>query len=154
MTEQKRINDIRYVGNTSISTDDLKGAVELKKGEALDLFRINLARQSIEKLYRDKNYAYAHVSVQPEETQKTGDVVFHIVEGPQVKIRKVDFIGNDSFTAWKLKGEIQTAYYIFIFRPGTFDPQQLDEDVGGLHRFYNDHGFFDAQYWPQAHTLG
>ena len=38
-------------------------------------------------------------------------------------IRKVDFIGNNSITTWKLKDQIKTNYYLFIFRPGTFDPE-------------------------------
>jgi outer membrane protein insertion porin family len=143
--EQRRIEDIRYLGNVEITTDELRKVVELKKGEALDLFRVNLARQAIEKLYRDKNYPSAHVTVPAEELQKTGVVTFHVVEGPEVRIRKVDFIGNNNFSAWKLKDQIQTAYYVFIFRPGTFDPQILDEDVAALHKFYNDKGFFDAR---------
>lgn len=145
LTEQKQIHQIRYVGNHELSEEDLKKVVDLKPGHAIESFGINLAKQAIVKLYRDKNYPFAHVEVSPEDLVKTGDVVFRIVEGPQVRIKKVDFIGNQSFTVWRLKDQIKTGYYVFIFRAGTFDPEQVDDDVVALTRFYQNKGFFDTR---------
>jgi len=145
LTEQKQIHQIRYAGNVALKQEDLEKVVDLKHGQAIESFRINLARQAIVKLYRDKNFPFAHVEVSPEDLVKTGDVVFRIVEGPQVQIKKVDFIGNQSFTVWRLKDQIKTGYYIVIFRAGTFDPEQVDDDVVALERFYQNKGFFDAR---------
>ena len=145
VTEQKQIGDIRFIGNKDISTEDIRKVVDLKKGQAISLFRIDLARQAIEKLYRDKNYPFAHVDVSQEEIRGRGDVVFQIVEGPEIKIRKVDFIGVNNFTVYRLKDQIKTGYYIFIFRNGAFDAEQVDEDVVSLETFYHDKGFFDAR---------
>lgn len=147
VTEQKVIHHINFAGNvpSDVSTDDIKSAVDLREGEAIDRFRITLARQAIEKLYHDKNFPFAHVQVSDDELARTGDLTFTIVQGPQVRIRKIDFIGNDTFSDWKLKDQIKSAYYIFIFRPGTFDPEEVDEDVASLRKFYQDKGFFDAR---------
>jgi outer membrane protein insertion porin family len=144
VTEQKQIKEIRFEGNANIKTHDLEQATELKVGEAIDTFRINLAQQSIEKFYREKNYPYAHVRWSPTELQDTGVLVFHIIEGPLVRIRKVDFIGNNSMGGWTLKNQIKTAYYKFIFDPGRYDPEQVDEDVASLTRYYQDKGFFNV----------
>ncbi len=145
VTEQKQIAEIRYVGNKDISTEDMRKVVDLRKGQAIEMFRITMARQAIEKLYRDKCYPFAHVTVSQDELTSTGDVVFHIVEGPQVRIRKVDFIGVNAFTVWRLKDQIKTGYYIFIFRNGAFDPEQVDQDVISLETYYHNKGFFDAR---------
>jgi outer membrane protein insertion porin family len=145
VTEQKEIREIRYVGNASLTTHELQDVVDLKPEEAIDQFRVNLAQQSIEKLYRDKNYPYTHASWSPSDLEKSGVLVFNIVEGPQVRVRKVDFIGNNSFSAWKLKDQVKTGIYIFIFSPGLYDPQLVDEDVSSLTRFYRDLGFFDVR---------
>lgn len=145
VTEQKQIHAIRYKGNVNIQTQDLEGVVDLRPKEALDRFRINLARTAIEKLYHEKNFPFAHVTVSAEDMAKTGDVVFTVVEGPQVKIRKVDFIGNNSFSDWRLNGQVKTAYWIPIFRAGTYDPEQVEEDVAALQRFYQDRGYFDVR---------
>jgi outer membrane protein insertion porin family len=145
VTEQKQIHEIRYEGNIDIKTHELEQATELHRGEAIDTFRINLGQASIEKLYRDKNYPYAHVRWSSQELQDTGVLVFHIIEGPQVRVRKIDFIGNTSFGSWTLKGQIKSATYIFIFNPGKYDPEQVDEDVQSLIHYYQDKGFFDVK---------
>ena len=52
---------------TAIDTRrDAQDVVDVHVGEAIDRFRIALARQAIEELYRDKNYPFAHVDVDPE----------------------------------------------------------------------------------------
>ena len=145
VTEQKQIREIRYEGNINIKTHDLEEATGLKRGEAIDTFRINLGQSSIEKLYRDKNYPYAHVKWSSTELQDTGVLVFHIIEGPQVRIRKIDFIGNNSFGSWTLKGQIKSGTYIFIFNPGKYDSEEVDEDVQSLIHYYQDKGFFDVK---------
>ncbi len=145
VTEQQQIKEVRYEGNVQLKIKDLEEVADIKKDDAIDQFRINLAQQSIEKLYRDKNYPFVHVLWSAEELQTTGVLTFHITEGPQVRVRKIDFIGNNSFGAWKLKDQIKTGTFIFIFNPGKYDPDQLDEDVLSIAKFYKDKGFFDVR---------
>src|SRR5207247_6948317 len=40
---------------------------------------------------------------------------------------------------------IKTRSWIFILRAGTFDPDQLEDDVAALRRYYLDKGFFDVR---------
>jgi outer membrane protein insertion porin family len=98
VTEQKQIRGVRFNGNVNVSTPDLETAAALRPGESIDPFRINLAKTEIEKLYHDRNYSFAHVSVDLDGLSRTGEVNFTIVEGPMVRIRKIGFIGNDSFS--------------------------------------------------------
>ena len=136
-----------------IKTKELEDATDIKKDEAIDQFRINLAQQSIEKLYRDKNYPFAHVRWSPEELQNSGSLVFHITEGPQVRVRKIDFIGNNSFGTWKLKDQIKTGTYIFIFNPGKYDPEELDEDVTSLSQILQGPRFFRRSSGEEDHAI-
>lgn len=145
VTEQNQITQLSYRGNISIGTEDLQDAVDLKIGQAIDPFRINLARQAIDRLYRERNFPYAHVEVSQEDLSRTGEVVFTIVEGPQVTVRKVAFVGNHSFTADKLKEHIKTQAWFWILRPGTLDLDQVEEDVASLRQFYQGKGFFDVR---------
>ncbi len=143
--EQNQLRAVRFVNNVHISTDDLSQVVDLKEGEAVDSFRISLARQAIVRLYRDRNYPYAHVEIPPQPLAQNGELIFRIVEGPEVDIRKVDFIGNKSFSAGRLKSEIKTGSYFIIFSPGTYDADQIEDDVASLRRFYEQKGFFDVR---------
>lgn len=145
VSEQKQIRAVRFKGNVNVPTPDLITAAGLHAGESIDPFRINLAKTQIEKLYHDRNYSFAHVDIDETALAKTGEVAFQIVEGPFIRVRKVAFIGNQTFSAWRLKDQIKTAYYIPIFRSGEFDAETVDEDAAAIKRYYQDKGFFDVR---------
>jgi outer membrane protein insertion porin family len=145
VSEQKQIRAVRFKGNVNVPTPELITAAGLRAGESIDPFRINLGKTQIEKVYHDKNYSFAHVVIDEAELARTGEVLFQIVEGPFIRVRKVGFIGNTTFSNWRLKDQIKTAYYIPIFRSGQFDPETVDEDVAAIKRYYQDKGFFDAR---------
>src|SRR4051794_22737730 len=87
MIEQREITNILFFGNVRFPVEDLLGAVGIKTGEAIDPFRISLARQAIESLYKSKNYTFAHVTVDNDRLAQKGELVFNIVEGPNVRVR-------------------------------------------------------------------
>jgi outer membrane protein assembly factor BamA len=145
VTEQKQIKMISFRGNKAIDTKTLQDTIDLTPGQAIDRFRIAIARQAIEGLYRDKNYPHAHVDVPPEPLAERGELLFDIREGPEVRVRKVDFKGRHSFTKGRLLDQIKTRSWIWIFRPGTYDPEQIDDDVASLRKYYMEKGFFDVR---------
>jgi outer membrane protein assembly factor BamA len=145
VTEQKQLRDIAFKGNVKIDTDTLSDTIDVQEGEAVDAFRISIARNAIESLYRSRNYPWAHVTIDSDLLARTGQLVFNIVEGPNVRVRKVDFVGNRSFSDDRLRDQVSTKYWIWIFRPGTFDPDSLDDDVAAVRRFYQQKGFFDVR---------
>jgi outer membrane protein insertion porin family len=145
VTEQSQVKGIRYQGNKVIDLETIKGVVDVREGESIDRFRLALAKQAIQNLYKDRNYAFAHVDVDADALAKNGEVVFTITEGPNVRIRKVNFVGAKSFTQSRLKDQVQSKYWIFIFRHGTYDPDTVEDDVAALRKYYEDHGFFDAK---------
>src|SRR4051794_17478108 len=94
VTEQRQIKGISFQGNRKIATPALIGVVELRVGESIDPFRISLARSAIEDLYRSRNYPFARVTIDDAALAEHGEVIFKIVEGPNVRIRNIDFRGN------------------------------------------------------------
>jgi len=56
VTEQKQIKSMVFRGNASVDSQILADTAEIKVGESIDRFRINLARQSIERMYKEKNH--------------------------------------------------------------------------------------------------
>ena len=125
VTEQKQIKSIAFKGNKDIDTKTLQETVDVAAGQSIDRFRIAIATQAIEALYREKNHPYAHVNVPPDPLTR-GELVFDVVEGPEVRVRKVDFKGVHSFTHGRLLDQVKTRSWIWIFRPGTYDPEQVE----------------------------
>ncbi len=144
VTEQKLLRAIRFHGNKHVDDQTLRNAIDTIEGQAIDNFRIALSKQAIESTYREKNYPFTEVSVS-DDALTHGELIFNIVEGPSVRIRNVDFRGVRSFDKDKLKDQIKTSSWIFIFRPGTYSPQEVDEDIASLRRFYQNKGFFDVK---------
>jgi outer membrane protein insertion porin family len=145
VNEQRQIRSISFVGNVHLYTEDLQNVVEITAGEAIDPFRISLAKLAIENYYHDKNYPFAHVDIPQDQLTQQGELIFKIVEGPNVRIRNVTFRGNATFPASRLADQIATKSWIWIFRPGTYVPEQVEDDVAALRQFYVRHGFFDAR---------
>ncbi|HEX8524438.1 MAG TPA: BamA/TamA family outer membrane protein [Tepidisphaeraceae bacterium] len=145
VTETRQITTIAFRGNVGVTTPSLLETVDVHPGEAIDTFRISSAKMAIESIYRDKNFPFVHVDVDQDLLNQRGELVFNVVEGPEVTIRKVKFLGNHSFTDDKLKDQIQTKAWFFIFNSGTYDPEQVEDDVASVRRFYESKGFFDVR---------
>ena len=131
--EQKLIQKITFRGNRAISTKELQTNIDVKEGQAIDEFRLSLARITIAGMYRDQNYPFAHVEVPQEPLLQRGEVIFEITEGPKVTIRKVDFIGAKTVSKDRLRDQVKTAAWFPIFNAGKYDADQVNEDVGSLH---------------------
>ena len=145
VTEQKLIKKIVWQGNRKVDTPSLESVVDLKAGQAIDPFRISIAKQAVINVYRDKNFPFAHVDVPTDPLTQSGDLIFNIVEGPQVRVRKINFIGAHAFGQGELGKQVKTSTWFPIFVPGKYDPEQVEEDMGSLRKFYSDRGFFDVR---------
>lgn len=144
-TEQQLIAEVQVVGNKLISDQDLRAVVLLVPQGPRDDFRIEQAKRAIETLYKKRGHYLTTVSIDEEELQKTGILIFKIIEGPRVKIRAIEFEGHLAFTSEQLYPEIKTRTAIILFRKGELDEELLTEDVGSLDQFYKDRGYLDVR---------
>jgi outer membrane protein insertion porin family len=145
VTEEKLIKSIRFSGNLSIDTADLLKSVDLRVGDAIDTFRISLAKRTIINQLRGKNHPFAHVYVNMTDLTATGDLVFTVVEGPPVTIRNIQFIGARSFDYPTLNDQIKTTRWWWIFNSGNYDLDEVEQDVAILRHYYQSKGFFDVK---------
>ncbi|MEM8873688.1 MAG: outer membrane protein assembly factor BamA [Planctomycetota bacterium] len=145
VSELRPIESITFRGNRAVDDETLRSLVDLNPGEAVDQFRISLAQQSIETFYEARNFPLTRVSVDAQAAADTGELVFTINEGPNVRVRNIDFIGNESFSEDALKKQIRSRTWIPLLRRGTFDEDAIEDDVALLVRFYESKGFFDAK---------
>jgi len=74
------------------------------------------------------------------------DLVFTIGEGVKVGIEAINFVGNDHFSAWRLKRQLSTVesgWLSWLRTTDTYDPDRLSADEDKLRRFYANHGYPD-----------
>lgn len=144
VVERPTIEAIQFVGATKLKEKDLLALLDFKPGDSLDVLKVRAGTEAIAKKYRDEGYNEVSVTLD-EAALKEGNVVYMITEGPRVRVTRICFEGNRTFTEQRLAGQIETKTYIWILRPGTYAEAQIQDDIAALRNFYRKEGFLDAQ---------
>src|SRR4029453_2244434 len=102
-------------------------------------------------MLKEKGYRDAEVTHEIKEIAggpKLIHLTFHMDEGPSVKIRKIDFIGNKAVSAGRLKRAMkdnkQMWWLSFLSGRGTYQETKFDDDAQKLVEYYQDRGYIKA----------
>ena len=145
VTEQSIIRDVQTVGNTLVSDQELRAQIPLYAGGPRDDFLVEQSLLRIKDLYRGKGHYLAEVRVDDSRLTDAGILIFVIVEGPRVRIKEIEFVGNRNIPTNILGSQISTKPAILFFRKGELDPNRLIDDAATLDRFYKDRGWIDVR---------
>lgn len=145
LSEQAIIAEVQVVGNRLVSDQDLLAVVPLVPGGPRDDFLIQNSRRAMEEIYRKRGHYLTTVTVDEQELEKSGLLIFRINEGPRVKVRAVEVEGNTAFSDDELLPEVKTRSAVFLIRKGELDEEQLADDVAALDRYYKDRGYLDVR---------
>lgn len=139
------VTALRFEGNEKYSDAELGLRVGVKVGKPVERFELRDGRESILSLYRQAGYANVTVTVDRQQADKTGEVVYTIDEGLRLRIRKILVEGNKAFDDRTLKKQIETRKAFWIIRTGAFDEDRAGADALRIQSFYRDQGFLDAR---------
>jgi outer membrane protein insertion porin family len=145
MEEEALIAEVQVVGNKLITDQALLSVVQLVRGVPRDDSLIASAKLNIELLYRDRGHYLASVLVDESELEETGILLFRVIEGPRVRVKAIEFLGNESFANKQLQAQIRTRTAVPLFRRGELDDDLLVDDVTAVARFYRDRGYLDVR---------
>ncbi len=145
VAEKPEIASIEFVGAKKFKPKDLLAALSFAMGDPLDLYEVRQGREAIERLYKEKGYAYVEVTFDEALLEKERRVVYSIVENQRVRVRKIVIEGNTAYSARELRAQISTNTWFPILRAGDFDPDRAQRDAVLLQQYYRDRGFLDAE---------
>ncbi len=145
LEEQPTVLEVQVVGNKAVSDQEILGIVRQGRGGPRDDYLIEKAIRDIRELYVEKGYYLTDVSVDRPLLEDQDTLLFRIIEGPRVRIRRIAFEGNDAFSADRLKAETDSRTHIFILRQGVLDEDILARDRAALVEFYTDRGYLDVR---------
>lgn len=143
--EHPIVTAIRFEGNQKFGDQHLKKEVAQEIGRPVDWFAIRDGRGSIVALYREAGYGDVAVTYDRPRFNETGELIYIIEEGSQVRIRKILFEGNETLHDRALKKRTNTKTAFWIFRSGAFDEDRVESDVAQIQGYYRDEGFLDAR---------
>ena len=145
--ENPVINRIVLEGNKRLKEDKILPEIKLAPRQIFTRSKVRADVSRIIELYKRQG-RFAAV-VEPKMVlleQNRVDIVFEVDEGPKSKVRQINILGNEEFSAGKLRGQMVTKQTSFtrIFSSGTsYDPDRMAFDQQKLRQFYLTEGFAD-----------
>ncbi len=144
VTERPTVARVAFVGNKAYKDSQLAKELTFAAGDPLSRSAVVVGKQALLSKYRSDGYADATITVDPEELDKR-NVIYRIVEGPKVSIRKLRFEGNRHFSNFRLRMTIGLSKRFWPFVPGNFDREQMQRDVNAIRNLYVSEGFLDVE---------
>jgi outer membrane protein insertion porin family len=134
------LQDILFHGAT-IDPDTLKKVIPLKEDKPFNDFLTDSSGESLVMFYNALGYLNAEVKGIKKEFDKDGagvNVIFSVKEGPQVRIKAIDIIGNSAVSDSEIRSVLQLYEDI---------PYNIVDIGDARHRamsVYNRYGYLDA----------
>jgi len=156
--ERPFITDVRVTGMKKIkaNSDEAVAAVKLHDGAILDPLLVSDTIKGLRDIYQAKGYLDANVVFDTiREPDNSAIGIFRVTEGPLVEISAVDFVGNNAFSARRLRQLMETRKHNILSRfwgTGVLDRSKLSDDIDRITAFYYNHGFLQVHIGEPAIT--
>jgi outer membrane protein insertion porin family len=157
MEERQRVKIVDYVGSKQVEQSKIdeelkKQSIQIRLDSFIDEGLVRRVAGVVHDLYAEKGYEYAEVKPEIKPVAggtKTVNLTFNITEGPKVKIRSIDFIGNqaihDGTLARKMKENKAPGFLKFITGAGTYKEAKFEDDAEKVVGYYRDQGYVKAR---------
>ena len=167
MEERQRVKIVDYVGSKKVEVskidERLKDAsAQVRLDSFIDPGLVRKVEGIVRDMLREKGFQFANVTHEIQEIPggpKLVHLTFKMDEGPKVKIRRIEFVGNDAVGDGALKrqmkengerGGFEDAVHFpkwllsRIGDKGTYQEAKFDEDAEKIVAYYRDHGYVRA----------
>jgi outer membrane protein insertion porin family len=157
MEERERVKIVDYVGSDKIDQGKIeeelkKQGIHLNIDSFIDPGLVRRVTGVVRQVYADNGYQFAEVKPSIKELPggpKLVHLTFNIDSGPKVRIRDVEFIGNQAVSDGKLEKQMKEnnsgGFFSFITGGGTFKEDKFEEDAQGVIDYYRKRGFITAR---------
>ena len=147
VTENNVINRVAFEGNSKVKSDILLAEVQTKSRGAYNPATVQADIERIRDVYRRAGRGAASVTSRTV-TLPNGriDVVYTVNEGGKTGVRSIEFVGNNAYSAYRLRGIMQTTEMNFLSwlkNSDVYDPDRISADLELIRRFYLKNGYAD-----------
>jgi outer membrane protein insertion porin family len=149
LVENPVINRIAFEGNKKVKEDLLKLEIQSKERGTLSRATVQSDVQRLVEVYRRGGRFDVHIEPKIIELPNSRvDLVFEISEGAKTDVKTIVFVGNRTYSSYRLKDEIktvETGLLSFLQVANIYDPDRIEADRELLRRFYLKHGYIDVR---------
>ncbi len=157
MEERQRVKIVDYSGSKKIEQSKIEEklreeAVQIRLDSFIDPGLIRRVEGVVRGMFAEKGFEFAQVTHTIQEVAggpKLVHLTFNLDEGPKVKIRRVEFVGNKAIGAGALRRQMKTNkqenMLSFVTGRGTYQATKFEEDAEKVTEYYRDHGYVTAR---------
>ncbi len=151
VVELPKLNNIKITGISKSKAKDLQKEAELRKGTQVTDNLIVTTRNYFKKKYTDKGFLKTKVSLTTKkDTTDTNvvDMFIHIDKGDRIKIKNIDFVGNEALSDGKLRGAMKNTKRKFLgrfWKSSKYIEDDFKEDLETILDTYSELGYRDAR---------
>lgn len=147
VSENPSVNEVIFEGNLQIDKEDLEKEITLRSRSIYTRPKVQNDLRRLLDVYRRSGRYSAEITPQiiPLDQNRV-NLIYSINEGPKALIKKITFIGNDSYDTGTLENVISSArerWYQFLSDSDKYDPDRLQYDQERLRKFYYENGYAD-----------
>lgn len=149
--EQPRLQRYEIEGVRRSHRRDLRERLNLLSGFAVTNSVRTQAINTINRYYREKGYWGTTIEVEEElsdDERNRISLVFVIDPGERIKVREINFIGNEQFSDRRLRKAFSTIKqdrWWRIFKRHVFTQDDYEEGINNILQYYRDRGHRDVR---------
>lgn len=147
--EKPTILGIGFSGNKEFDDEKLSKNITIKAGSILNNPQLRANTKIIADMYKGENYYNVKVDYRVTQLENNqANVEFDIVEGEQLFIESIRFVGNQTFSSDELADIMRTkekGIFHWFTGSGELDMEKLNQDTIAIGSFYQDNGFINVK---------
>lgn len=147
VVENSVINRVAFEGNSKVKGDILASEVQTRSRGPYSQATVQADIERIKDIYRRAGRGAANVTARTVDLPNGRiDVVFTVAEGGKTGVREITFVGNQAYSAYRLRNLMQTTemnWLSFLKNTDVYDPDKISSDLEGVRRFYLKNGYAD-----------
>lgn len=154
VTEKAKV-EVRFQGNEALADSQLREKLTIYSSGSYDDVELRESARELLRLYQANGYLQAQITYSRTRRHGVEEIVFSIVEGPELKVRRVDFQpapgrGPLSVDEKTLREQVTTKVFprigeLGLGQGGYVSTVQLQQDAQRIVDWYKAHGHPDAQ---------
>ena len=147
--ENNIINRVAFEGTKRLKSEVFEGELQLKPRGSFTQAALDADIARIKEIYQRVGRSSVDVKSRIVQLENGKiDVVFTVDEGKKTGVKSIEFVGNNSFSAGRLRDEMQTTesnWLSWIKTTDVYDADRIAADTELVRRFYLKHGYADMR---------
>ena len=158
LEERPRLSKFRFNGLKRSEIDAIRDKIKLSRGKIITENIINNTKNIIANHFKEKGYLNINTSINQELDTITKNhviIVLNIDKGKKVKIGRINFQGNSTFSDKRLKRlmkDTKEKKFFRIFKASKFLEEAYNNDKENIILKYNEKGLRDAKILSEKNT--